>query len=224
MSYEGLRLPRESVLVETVPSLALRSGDLSVDSKPVLDPLTGAPFPGNIIPPTRISQLSLNALKYLFPLPNTGAPNSISNNFEENFPTPVSSNQGDMRLDQNINSKQTVFARVTYKRREVETAPTGTVLTGPISQPENDFSVTGAYNYILTSHLVNEFRAGYTGTIPRPTSGSQPRRSRVNWDFPFRGLRHPEPRFRTLTFRDSRIPAPPTLSIRGLAPSKLWIT
>ncbi|MGD1090738.1 MAG: TonB-dependent receptor [Bryobacteraceae bacterium] len=46
----------------------------------------------------------------------------------------------------------------------METAPTGTVETGPISQPENDFSLSSAYNYILAPTLVNEFRAGYTGS------------------------------------------------------------
>ena len=100
LSYEGLRLPRESPLVESVPSLAMRSGNLSA-YKTVLDPLTpGVPFAGNVIPTTRISPLSLNVLKYLFPLPNTGPATAIANNFSENFPTPISSNQGDIRLGQ----------------------------------------------------------------------------------------------------------------------------
>ncbi len=163
-TFEGLRLPRETVLTESVPSLALRNGDLSAYSPKVIKDLTGTPFSNNQIPLPSISQLSLNVLKYLFPLPNTGSPNAISNNFVDNYPAPISSNQGDIRLDQNINSKQSAFVRLTYKRREVTNAPSASVLTGPTDAPENDWSLTGAYNFIISPHMVNEFRAGWTGS------------------------------------------------------------
>jgi len=122
-SYEGLRLPRQTVLVESVPSVALRSGDLSVYGKPVYNPGTGTPYANSQIPVSQISPISLNALKYLYPLPNAGAPNAIENNYVQNTPVPISSDQGDLRLDQNIGSKQTVFARGTYKHRDVTVAP-----------------------------------------------------------------------------------------------------
>src|SRR2546425_889120 len=76
-SYEALRLPKQTVLVESVPSLALRSGDLSAYSKPVYAPGSGVPYPNNQIPISQISPISLNALKYLYPLPNAGSPNAI---------------------------------------------------------------------------------------------------------------------------------------------------
>ena len=72
VTYEGLRLPRETVLTQSVPSLALRQGDLSAYLPKVVKDLSGTPFPNNQIPLTQISPLSLNALKYLFPLPNAG--------------------------------------------------------------------------------------------------------------------------------------------------------
>jgi hypothetical protein len=40
----------------TVPSDAYRLGDFSASAVPIIDPLTGEPFSGNIIPPERISQ------------------------------------------------------------------------------------------------------------------------------------------------------------------------
>src|SRR5262249_41879328 len=80
MSYEALRLPKAQVLTESVPSLALRSGDLSAYPYPIRQPGTGNPYPGNIIPKSEISPIALNVLKYLFPLPNTGAPNAVANN------------------------------------------------------------------------------------------------------------------------------------------------
>ncbi len=123
MTYEGLRLPGQQVLVESVPSLALRSGDLSAYLPGVVRDLNGTPFPGNKVPASAITPLSSAVLKYLFPLPNSGSPDSISNNFVQNFPVPKSSNQGDIRLDQNVNSRQSAFARFTYKRRATELLP-----------------------------------------------------------------------------------------------------
>ena len=170
MTYEGLRLPRETVLSQSVPSLALRNGDLSAYSPRVIRDLSGTPFPNNQIPDSQISTLAKNALKYLFPLPNTGGPNAISNNFSTNFPAPISSNQGDIRLDQNISSRQTAFARFTYKRRQVQNAPSASVLTGANQAPENDWSLSGAHNFVISPHMVNELRVGWTGvhaaTIP----------------------------------------------------------
>jgi Carboxypeptidase regulatory-like domain len=165
MSYEGLRLPRQQFFNESVPSLALRSGDLSAYSTPVKN-LNGTPFPNNQIPLSEISPVALAALNYLFPLPNTGPANAIANNYSINFPTPISSNQADLRLDQNISSKQTFFVRGTYKVRDVTNPPvsTGTILAGGLNQPENDYQFTAAYNYLITPALVNELRLGVTAT------------------------------------------------------------
>ncbi len=162
-SYEGLRLPKSSPVDDSVPSLQLRSGNLSAYSTPVYEPGTGVPFPGNIIPPSMISPVSANALAYLFPLPNAGTPNAISNNFVENIPTPISSNQGDLRLDHVISSRMTIFARGTYKVRSTEAVPTGTPLLGPFSQPERDFGYTVAFNYVIRPNLINEARGGFNG-------------------------------------------------------------
>src|SRR5262245_53045776 len=174
MDYEGLRLPLQQVLVESVPSLALRRGDLSVYPNQIRD-VDGTPFPGNQIPASRISPLSSGVMKALFPLPNAGAPNAIANNYVENFPTPIKSNQGDVRVDQNITSTQSFFARLTYKSRQSTFAPcnlcttgnnsplNGSVLAGAVQRPENDWSLAGSYNWVISPQIVNEFRAGWTG-------------------------------------------------------------
>src|SRR6516162_2498347 len=69
LAAEGLRLPKEQPLLESVPSLALRSGDLSVYSNQIKDP-NGGVFVNNQIDPGRISAISKNVMKYFFPLPN----------------------------------------------------------------------------------------------------------------------------------------------------------
>ncbi|HYR85855.1 MAG TPA: TonB-dependent receptor [Terriglobia bacterium] len=180
MAYEGLRLPKQTVVVESVPSLALRNGDLSAYSAAIKDPNTGLPFSGNQIPADRISPLSQNVLKYLFPLPNTGSPNAIANNYVQNFSTPISSNQADLRLDQNINSRQTAFARFTWKKRSVEAAPqqgglvNGSALLGSFSLPETDYGLTVAHNFVITPTLLNEVRAGFTKQTTATFFGTTP--------------------------------------------------
>jgi hypothetical protein len=165
-SYEGLRRPNQSIIIDSEPTAAMRAGDLSayLPKTVVKDPTTGSPFPNNQIPLNRIAPLSTAVLNYFDPLPNYGAAGAIANNYELAFPTPISSNQGDMRLDQTLTSKQTIFARLTYKRRETLSSPSGSPELGGGDALENDYGFTVAYNYVISSHLINEARAGYTGS------------------------------------------------------------
>ncbi|MBV8903425.1 MAG: hypothetical protein JOZ22_07290, partial [Acidobacteriia bacterium] len=169
MDYEALRLPFQQVLVESVPSVPLRKGDLSAYG--VVRDLNGNPFPGNQIPASMINPISANILKYLFPLPNTGGVNSIVNNYVQNFPTPISSDQGDARVDENISARQSAFARFTYKLRQNQMLPcgacastlNGTALGGALQTPQRSWSLAGAWNFLISPRVVNEFRAGWTG-------------------------------------------------------------
>jgi Carboxypeptidase regulatory-like domain len=164
LSGEALRLPKQTVLVDSFPSLALRSGDLSAYSPTVIKDGNGNPFPGNQIPASMISPLAASALQYLFPTPNTGAANSLVNNYVTNFPTPIKSNQGDGRVDQVLTPNQTIFARITYKQKLGEAAPTGSPLAGATLQPEHDWALTVAHNWVITPSMVNEIRGGWTGS------------------------------------------------------------
>jgi hypothetical protein len=146
-SYEGLRLPNQQFISESVPSLALRSGNLSA-------------YGLGQVPLSQISPVALNALQYLFPLPNTGPAASVANNYTTNFPTSISSNQGDGRIDQIINSKQTFFARLSYKLKSVAAAPSGSIFAGATQQPELDYNVAAAHNFVISPTLVNELRLG----------------------------------------------------------------
>ena len=119
-----------------------------------------------------VSQISANLLQVLMPTPNYGAAGAYSNNYQINFPSPISSNQGDVRLDRTISSRQTIFARFSYKNRQVTTAPSaactftycaeaGSPLQGAYNTPEIDEGMTFAHNFIFSPKLLNEFRGGY---------------------------------------------------------------
>jgi Carboxypeptidase regulatory-like domain len=172
MSYEGLRLPKEVPIVQSVPSRAMRSGNLcsymaNQGVTQIRQP-DGTPIPCDSVP---VSPLAANVLNYLFPVANTGGPDDYANNFTTNFPTPISSNQADLRLDQRLTSKQNIYARVSYKNRQVTAAPgdpnrwysSCSVLCGPLSNPEQDAGLTVAHNYAISPAVFNEVRAGFNG-------------------------------------------------------------
>src|SRR3984885_8978791 len=179
-SYEGLRLPRQFPLVESFPSLDMRNGNLynylsttQGTATPTINNYDGTPIPctgpSNCSVP--ISPVAANIIKTLYPLPNSGSADSFQNNYSVNFPAPISSNQFDIRIDQNITSKQSIYGRYTFKNRSVTTAPTVNCagfcdtslspLLGGIDQPEQDRGLTVAYNYTFSSKLINEFRGGF---------------------------------------------------------------
>jgi hypothetical protein len=195
-AYEGLSLPKEQTAVESVPTQALRSGDLSAYSGSIYNPYTGTPYLNNMIPQSQISSLALGALKYLFPLPNTGGAGAIANNYAINFSTPITSKQEDGRIDQVINSKQTFFIRGNFKSRSVEEAPisangyNASPMVGAFSVPEQDFGATAAHNYIITPNLLNEVRVGVAGNRTWVTFGISA--AQIASDLGLSGLSVPE--------------------------------
>ncbi|MGA2674048.1 MAG: carboxypeptidase regulatory-like domain-containing protein [Terracidiphilus sp.] len=174
VSYEGLRLPRETPILLSVPSTAMRSGNLTAylagqGVSSIYQPDGVTPIDPANVP---VSATSASLLQYLMPTPNYGVAGSYANNYQINFPSPISANQGDVRLDRTISSKQTVFARFSYKNRQVTTAPSaactfsycaeaGSPLQGGYNTPEIDEGLTFAHNYIFSSSLMNEFRGGF---------------------------------------------------------------
>src|SRR3954463_11118818 len=61
-SYQGHRELQGQTFLSTVPSVAMRGGNFSELTRPIYDPQTGQPFPGNIIPGDRIDQVARNIL------------------------------------------------------------------------------------------------------------------------------------------------------------------
>jgi hypothetical protein len=178
-SFEGLRLPRETPIVASVPSLAMRgngTGYADLTSylagqgvNNIYEPDGVTPVNPAMVP---INSIAANLLQYLMPAPNYGSSGSYVNNYRVNFPSPISTNQGDVRFDQTISSKQSIFGRFSYKNRQVTSAPetnctfnfcqsAGSPLQGAYNIPEIDEGMTFAHNYIFTPKLMNEFRGGF---------------------------------------------------------------
>jgi hypothetical protein len=69
-SYSRTQNRNATVQTALMPTAAERLGDFSGSSITPIDPATGAPFPGSLIPPDRISPQA-RALASLYPLPNS---------------------------------------------------------------------------------------------------------------------------------------------------------
>jgi hypothetical protein len=161
-SFEALRLPKQYNVVESVPTIAMRNGDLSAYS----DPLTG--YAGNVIPKNQLNPYSQKVLNNFYPVPNYGDTNAVANNYLASFNVPINSAQGDVRVDQVLSPNQLLYARYTYKNRRVldyakdNSGNPGSDLLGSTSKPEIYNAMTVAHNWVIKPNLVNEIRGGFT--------------------------------------------------------------
>jgi hypothetical protein len=106
-SWFSERIPLGAFYNATVPSAALRAG---VFPGTVKDPLTGQPFPGNTVPQSRMSPVSVFLQNTYYPLPNVGG---ATNNYQFQSPFPSDLYRYDgllFRLDHNLTSKNSLFA------------------------------------------------------------------------------------------------------------------
>ncbi len=96
VAYQWKRDRSDATQSARVPDLAERSGDFSAQPGEIFDPATGLPFPGNVIPPNRISSQS-HALLNLYPLPN------FNGGAQYNYQIPIVSNMHQDALQSRFN-------------------------------------------------------------------------------------------------------------------------
>jgi len=166
-NYEGTRIRQSITRTFTVPTADLRSGDLSGSSAPIIDPLTGQPFPGNIIPADRIHPASIEIMS-LFPQPNL--PGDVQNLVG----TPQFISDGDqftVRIDAELSESDSLFGRVTFSDIETVNPFGGTQFGasnvtpplpgfGLVSQTKT-WNVAIGQTHIFSPRLLNEFRFGF---------------------------------------------------------------
>jgi len=130
--YEGFRKRQGTFAsVNTVPTVAIRNGDFSA-VRPVYDPFTVRPspgtasgytrdpFPGSIIPKSRFDSVT-GRLIQAYPLPDTSA---LANNQTTNPVLGQNWDQGDIRVDYNLDANTTIFGR--FSQQNTLTLPPST--------------------------------------------------------------------------------------------------
>ena len=170
-SYQGHREEQGQTFLSTVPSLAMRSGNFSELTRVIYDPLTGQPFPGNVIPADRIEPVARNILQQLYPEPNTAGSRQTSgqtiNNYLINPIKERQDNQFDLKFDHNLTSSNRFFTRYSFQkthRLQPATLPHGDAGATFGAGDGNIKAQSLAFNdtQTLSSRWLNEFRFGWS--------------------------------------------------------------
>ena len=168
--YQGLRITSGQTYLSTVPSLAMRQGDFSELNRVIYDPLTGQPFPGNVIPESRWDPASKNILQQLYPEPNTagsvGATGQTINNYLINPNMEREDNQFDVKVDHRLTPNNRFFVRYSYQkthRFQPATLPHGDAGATFGAGDGNIKAQSVAFNdtHTFSPNLLNEFRFGW---------------------------------------------------------------
>jgi len=166
-SYQGLRIRQQSVLTSFPPTAEELQGDFSALSKPVLDPETNQPFPGNQIPASRFDPLSVNYANEYIPLPN-----QPDGRFIELRGVPNDSDQVTIKGDHDFNSSHRLSFRW-YRNKDSAGNSLGgnsPVLTGNRSSVVNSY--TASSTHIFNPGFLGELRFSYTTVFAKQIPGS----------------------------------------------------
>jgi hypothetical protein len=141
--YEGNRRSTATLQQFLVPSVADRSGNLT-------------DIGGPVIAPAQINPTAKALLTYL-PLPN--ATGSTSYNYENFQPIPSRTDGADLRVDQQIGGKNSLYAR--FSRKNISSDFANAFLPDDVDSIHNR-SLLVSDTYTITPKLLNEARYGFT--------------------------------------------------------------
>src|SRR5690242_16373176 len=173
--YQGFRQSTSggsgSISITDVPPAALRTGDFSSVKTPIYDPSTrhigpsgvvvATPFAGNMIPQAQLNKTSV-ATAGLVPLPNFGSPGALARNFFYQPPQFSNTDQGDIRVDQNLSSSNNFYARFsTSANSQPARGNFPGFIGGGTSSIDNSTQAVLSDVHIFSPTIVNEFRFGY---------------------------------------------------------------
>jgi hypothetical protein len=169
--YQGMRISQGQTYLSTVPSMLMRQGNFSELNRVIYDPLTGQPFPGNIVPQARWDPAARNILQQLYPEPNTdGRRSGIGQQIENYLINPTlerEDDQFDFKVDHNVSQNNRFFTRYSYQKTHrflPATLPHGDA-GATFGAGDGNIKAQGlAFNdtHTFNSNWLNEFRFGWT--------------------------------------------------------------
>lgn len=153
-NYEGRRTRtgfQDLLIIPTPDQLAGRF------TSEILDPTTGLPFGGNIVPVSRNTRLANLAIAKFIPAPNyTGT----GGNYLRSRALPTDTDQYTLRFDQMMGKYGTLFGRVTNSDWTSITVGNTTQL-GDVYFVQKTRNWQVSHSVPITPNLVNQFRIGY---------------------------------------------------------------
>lgn len=176
--YEGINVRQGQTFVRSVPTAAMRSGNLSELGRPMYDPLTydaatglRQRFPNDTIPANRLAGVSQNLMEMQYPLPNLPG---IGANYLWSPKRVSDSNQYGFRVDHQFGAKDNVFGRFSGQNFSLIDPEALTLPILPNRLIGNSQSIDGAtedlgayglaigWNHIFSPQLISETRLGFT--------------------------------------------------------------
>jgi hypothetical protein len=174
VSFERTNDRETAALYTTVPTAAIKSGNMSGSSNPIYDPATGdatgsgrTPFPDKIVPAARISNIT-RALSDKTPLPNVG--DALTNNYYATASYIFDRNRLDAKVNWNA-GKLTMFSRLGFLRYNMSNPPVFGEMGGPETSSAggnpghgwgDTYTVTVAGNYLITQRFIVDTYFGWT--------------------------------------------------------------
>ncbi len=165
-SWEGYRRRRGNTIINTTPVAEQRTGDFSMLSTPIFDPLSGTtdssgkiirtPFTGNKIPTAQINPGMKYLTDLIMPLPNRPG---LSNNWVFTDPTANDRDIFVMRGDQTVGSKDTLWGRYLRQRVGQNNPTTYGAYTSQTRIDSDNFGI--GWNHIFSPTTVLEAKYGY---------------------------------------------------------------
>jgi len=149
--YEALRSTSPRTLLASVPSATQLAGNFSGLSTAITDPLTGLPFPGNVIPSSRFSNFA-KVLAPTVPVAN----NPGANNYRTVRDLTDDADTATIRADQTM-PNHNLFQRFMYYRGS-QLNPGAFNYT---NFPQNGRNLAVGDTWVISPRLVNEIRFGY---------------------------------------------------------------
>jgi len=154
----------------TVPTALMRQGNFSEllnpsnpffgSVKTIVDPLTGQPFPGNIIPTNRLSANGL-AILNTYPLPTAGYQNG-SNNALVSSPNPQDQRKDNLRFDYRLNNANQFTFRVSKYDWKAVDAFRGNLPYARTDWDRPNTTLTTSWTSTLSNNLINEATFTYS--------------------------------------------------------------
>jgi hypothetical protein len=144
---------RQELFLQKLPEPAYRGGDFSALGKSIIDPNTGAPFPGNIIPLARFDK---NALGYIKMYPAQNYRDSNGNTWTANQGHLDNTGERMFRGDHNFGQNHRLMGRYTHELRfaDYRVAPGFEWLRRQDKTPADNIVVD--FTSTLRANLIND--------------------------------------------------------------------
>ena len=197
--YEGTRVRESRTVVNTIPTVAMRSGDFSALANAIYDPLTYDPvtrtrktFANNRIPTDRIDPVARAAAAW-YPTPQTSG---LTQNFLYNAPQHTDTDKFDIRVDHTFSSKDNIYYRFSYQHDMVPPSPLlpapayGGGLNNARWMADDGRNTALVWNHVFSSKMVSSTRLAWNRTL---TSQLPPVDKNFNAEIGLKGVEQAQP-------------------------------